>query len=64
MSKTGMVIAHSRGKDAFTEGTFSSPYALGTIKHKEWQRGFDEAFSKHREVYDVQGIQSTNSFKV
>jgi hypothetical protein len=64
LSKTGTAIAYSRGKDAFIQGIFSSPYALETIKHKEWQRGFDEAFSQHREAYDVQRIQQPDTLKV
>jgi len=53
---TGLVIAYERGKQAFLEGAFNSPFTEGTIKQKEWQRGFDEAFLQNKEERHVQGI--------
>lgn len=56
MKKTGLEIAYERGRDAFIEGVFTSPYNEQTMKHKEWQRGFNDAFYNNQVVRDVQRI--------
>lgn len=56
MKNTGLAIAYERGRDAFKEGVFTSPYDDQTIKHKEWQRGFDDAFSENQGLQNVQRI--------
>jgi len=64
MQNKGVAIAYDKGKVAFIEGDLTNPYAQGTIKFKEWQRGFDEAFANQKKVCDVQRIQLTATHSV
>jgi hypothetical protein len=37
-------VAYEYGTNCFREGKLDNPYKYGTYMHKEWQRGFDDAF--------------------
>lgn len=40
-------VAYEYGSKCFREGTLDNPYKHGTYMHKEWQRGFNDAFTSN-----------------
>ena len=38
-------LQYERGIRSFRKGKVKSPYPLNTMLHREWQRGFNDAFA-------------------
>lgn len=64
MRKHSLNDAFELGKTSFMNGHFRCPYDEGTLKCKEWQRGFDTAYFENTGAPDVQGIQQPYALAV
>ena len=40
-----LIIQFNRGVQAFKRGALKSPYSFNTMQYREWQRGFNSAYS-------------------
>lgn len=64
MKNQDLANALELGKTSFANGHFKNPYQEGTLKHKEWFRGFDLAYFENLGGSDAQRVQPAHSLAV